>query len=503
MLNTGESKGALQICNFIKDIPDVKHEMVKLEKQDADGEIALVEEGCVLKYARWFAIPKGQKSKLFVRQCYTTLIEKILDAWNDPKRFHVLLVGTPGTSKTFFLNYVAFKLLSEPRDFNVIICHDGWVVSIDPQDNIMTGQSLRDFDALLQSDTTVVLYDCSKSNSNPPHTASAKVLAASSFNPDQYKDFTKMFCTILCMPLWSLDELELCRQECFEIVRHQNQISQTLAAENIQGPLYCVSAAELETKYNLWGGVIRWTIGSQCAAAEEEFFKAVAGVNLDAVIKAVGSWNQMDFKDLSLTHRVIHADTVDMVKFQCKFCSQAACEAVIQQLAVDAENKCRQFLVGTSGESIYASLRGQIFEAYAHRVLASKKNILVRFLDGDKETKNIEIGQRSLKVFEKLQDIRNSDYAVPKIRNFAAVDSLAAPCLAFSMTVSTDHPSVATGLLNILPYIQKDKTLVFVVPREIEEKFEEQKYLTRGKKIMQKVPQEIRTIRQAVMAIDF
>jgi hypothetical protein len=71
------------------------------------------------------------------------------------------------------------------------------------------------------------------------------------------------------------------------------------------------------------------------------------------------------------------------------------------------------------------------------------------------------------------------------------------------MTVSTDHPSVATGLLNILPYIQKDKTLVFVVPREIEEKFEEQKYLTRGKKIMQKVPQEIRTIRQAVMAIDF
>jgi hypothetical protein len=135
--------------------------------------------------------------------------------------------------------------------------------------------------------------------------------------------------------------------------------------------------------------------------------------------------------------------------------------------------------------------------------LEIKSELLNKDNDICHETKNIEIGQRSLKVFEKLQDIRNSDYAVPKIRNFAAVDSLAAPCLAFSMTVSTDHPSVATGLLNILPYIQKDKTLVFVVPREIEEKFEEQKYLTRGKKIMQKVPQEIRTIRQAVMAIEF
>jgi hypothetical protein len=481
----------------------VKPEMVKLEKQDADGEMTLVEEGYVLKSARWFAIPKEQPSKLFVRQCYTTLIKKIMDAWNNPKKFHVLLVGTPGTSKTFFLNYVAFKLLSAPRDFNVIICHDGWVVSIDPHDNITIGLSLHDFDELLQSSTTVVLYDCSKTNSNPPHTANAKVLAASSFNPDQYKDFTKMFCTTLCMPLWSLDELELCRQACFNIVQHQNQISQTPAAEDIGGPLYHVSAAELETKYNMWGGVIRWTIGSLCDATEEEFFKALAGVNLDAVIRAVGSWNQMDFKDLSLTHRVVHADTVDMVKFQCKFCSQAACEAVLQQLAVDTESKCRQFLAGTCGQSIYASLRGQIFEAYAHRVLARKNKIHVRFLDEDKETEDIEIGQRSLKVFEKLQDIGNSDYAVPKIRNFAAVDSLAAPYLAFSMTVSTDHPTVAAGLLNILPQIQKNKTLVFVVPREIEEKFEKQQYLTRGKKIMQKLPQEIRNIRQAVMAIEF
>jgi hypothetical protein len=504
MVNTGESERALQIRTFISDIPKVMQEKVTLEKQDADGKMIQVEEGHVLKFARWFAIPKGQKSKLFVRQCYEALFKKVDDAWNNPTQFHVLLVGTPGTSKTFFLNYVAFKLLSESRTFNVIICYDGWVVSVDPTGTIKTGQDLRDFEFLLQSLETVVLYDCSKTNSNPPHTAKAKVLAASSFNPDQYKDFTKMFCTTLCMPLWSLDELELCRQVCFDKELLQNQISQTSTVEDNEDPLYNVSAAELENKYNMWGGVIRWTIGSQCTASEIDFRKAVTGLNLDAVFKAVGSWNQMDFKDLTITHRLIHADTQDMESFQYKFCSQAACEAAIQQLAVDTESKCRQFLAGTSGQSIYASLRGQVFEAYAHRILAKKEIIPVRFLDGDgTERDNINIGKRSLKVFEKLEDIQKSYYAVPKIRNFAAVDSLAAPYLAFSMTVSSDHPTVASGLLNILPAVQDRPILVFVVPQEIEATFKEQKYWTRDKKIMTRVPEEIKRIRQAVTAVEF
>ncbi len=502
--NTGESETATQIRLFITDIPGVKVEFVQMQKLDADGEEPVVEEGYILKSARWFAIPKKQKSKLFVRQCYEKLLQKVRDAWSDPKLFHVLLLGTPGTSKTFFVNYVAYKLLSEPRNFHVIICYGGWVVSVDPEGTIMTGQSLLEFDSLLNLPQTVVLYDCSKTNSNPPNTANAKVLAASSPNPEQYKEFTKSFCTTFCMPLWSLDELELCRQACFGTEQLQSQSNQTSAAEDMEGSLYYVSAAELESKYNLWGGVIRWTIGSQCGANEDEFQKALTGMNLDAVVKAVGSWNQMDFKDFAIPHRLIHADTQDMVLFQCKFCSQAACESTIQQLAVDAEKKCRQFLAGTSGQSIYASLRGQVFEAYAHRILAKKESISVRFLHGDgTETEDIQIGPRNLKIFEKLEDTGKSDYSVPKIKNFAAVDSLAYPYLAFSMTVSSHHPTVASGLLKILPAIQEHNILVFVVPKDIEATFKEQKYLTVGKKIMQKLPEQIKRIRQAVMAIEF
>jgi hypothetical protein len=82
------------------------------------------------------------------------------------------------------------------------------------------------------------------------------------------------------------------------------------------------------------------------------------------------------------------------------------------------------------------------------------------------------------------------------------VDSLAYPYLAFSMTVSSHHPTVASGLLRILPVIDQGSILVFVVPREIEADFKKQNYLTLAKTTMQRVPEKIQKIRQAVMAID-
>ncbi len=464
----------------------------------------MVEAGCVLQSARWFALPKNKKSKLFVRQCYEKLLEKVKVAWSSENGYHVLLLGTPGTSKSFFVNYVAYKLLSEPRQFHVIICHDTWIVSVNPADNLRIGKSLHDFEDLLEISDSVVLYDCSKTNSQPPFMASCKVLAASSHNPGQYKDFRKFFCTTFCMPLWSLDELELCRQKCFDSEQIGSQVNKAPPAEDIDGPLYHVSATQLESRYNLWGGVIRWTIGAQCQAAETDFEAALAGMDLNTVLRVVGSWNQMNFKGAEITHSLIHSDTQDMATFKLKFCSQAACESTIQKLAADAENECKKFLTTTSGQSIYASLRGQVFEAYAHRILENKENIPLRFLDGEgTERGEIKIGKRSLKVFENLKDVGDSDYCVPKIRNFAAVDSLAPPCLAFSMTVSLDHPTVASGLLKILDAIQKGNVLVFVVPKEIETAFKKQNYLTVDKKIMQKLPIQIKNIRQAVMAIEF
>jgi hypothetical protein len=420
-------------------------------------------------------------------------------AWNSPDQYHVLLIGTPGTSKTFFLNYAAYILLSKERDFYVVICHDSGVVSVDPEGNITPGESVKDFKDLLELRKTVVLYDCSKTNSDPPHWANARVLAASSPNKEQYKHYTKTFCKTFCMPLWNLDELELCRQNCF-----QSQSNEPLAPGNADDILYCVSTEQLEQRFNLWGGVIRWTIGSQSRESESEFEKALTGMDLKAAKIAVGSFNQLNFKSSELTHCLIHADTQDMETFQCKFCSQEACERTIQKLSMETEKHCIEFLVETRHQSIYASLRGQVFEAYAHRILEKQASIEVRFLDGDGNmTENIDLGSRNLLVFEDLKQVGEKVYGVPKIKNFAAVDSLAAPDLAFSMTVSLNHPTVASGLQKILPVIERRKLLVFVVPKEIAATFKKQSYLQVDKKVMEKIPVSIQNIRQAVMAIEF
>jgi len=499
LVTAGIAAQAPQICEFIRDIGSVKSDKVRLEKQDADGKMVLVAEGHILNSARWFALPSAQKSKLFVRQCYEALLQKIKAAWNSSDQYHVLLIGTPGTSKTFFLNYAAYDLLSKKRDFHVVICHDSGVVSVDPDGNITPGETLKDFNTLLQSSQTVVLYDCSKTNSDPPHWANARVLAASSPNKEQYQHYTKTFCKTFCMPLWSLDELELCRQNCF-----QSQSNQALAAGEADDILYYVSAIQLECRYNLWGGVIRWTIGSQSRESEFEFEQALTGMDLKAAQIAVGSLSQLNFKGTELTHRLIHADTQDMETFQCKFCSQEACEKTIQRLVVDTEKQCMQFLVDTRNQSIYASLRGQVFEAYAHCILEKQQSIEVRFLDGDgTKTEKIKLGSRNLLVFEDLEQVGESVYGIPKIKNFAAVDSLAAPDLAFSMTVSLDHPTVASGLLKILPAIPRSSILVFVVPREIAATFKKQNYLRVDKKVMGKIPVGILNIRQAVTAIEF
>jgi hypothetical protein len=171
---------------------------------------------------------------------------------------------------------------------------------------------------------------------------------------------------------------------------------------------------------------------------------------------------------------------------------------------MDTEKQCMQFLVDTRNQSIYASLRGQVFEAYAHRILEKQQSIEVRFLDGDgTKTEKLILGSRNLLVFEDLKQVGENVYGVPKIKNFAAVDSLAAPDLAFSMTVSLDHPTVASGLLKILPAIQQSNILVFVVPKEIAATFKKQNYLRVDKKVMEKIPFSIQKIRQAVMAIEF
>ncbi len=154
-------------------------------------------------------------------------------------------------------------------------------------------------------------------------------------------------------------------------------------------------------------------------------------------------------------------------------------------------------------------MRGQVHEAYAHRFLAKQTNITVCYLDRKKEEAQLQLGVRTFKLFSDISELTTSDYGKPRVKNFAAVDSLVLPNVAFSMTVSCHHPTKAVPFKKVLKSM-KDmghavSLLVFVVPNSSVHEFQEQNYLNaKGKKILeQDLDSSIKCIRQAVFAINY
>jgi hypothetical protein len=72
-------------------------------------------EGCVtLKNAKWGA---NNKSTLVIRECYSTIIQTI----SEQKYRNVLLQGTPGIGKSFFMYYYIFFLLTNKGADDIVI----------------------------------------------------------------------------------------------------------------------------------------------------------------------------------------------------------------------------------------------------------------------------------------------------------------------------------------------------------------------------------------------
>lgn len=497
----------LPLIQFFNDIKDIEVKGVSLFEDDVlEGEIEQSEhekvgkvevlQASILDSARWFASKKRIKTKMFVRLCYVSLLQMIQEKWSDETSNHILLLGTPGTGKTFFLNYVAYILLSQKRDFDVIISFNGLALWVGPGDEhqlqqLQGGKIPLEFQDLLYKEHTVVLYDCTgESDCEPPEFATCKVLVTSSPDARKYKQYRKDQCQTFYMPLWTFEELELCRVHCFPTVSEET----------------------FHDNFNIWGGVARYTIGSAAHSAKINLQEALGSMNFSAAEQIVKRWQALYLEDAVVCHRLIHAQTADMAHISCTFASQYVCNEVFNHLASEEEQKCKRFLANNT-DNVLAAMRGQFHESYCHRFLASQENIVVRFLTDEgeartEETKSIKLGERVLKKFDNVSELTVTDYGVPKSKNFAAVDSVAFPNVAFSMTISEHHPTVCTGLLKLMESMAKANChldlLVFVVPSAIAGKFKKQKYLNAARKAyLTRLPPKVKDLQQAVLGIDY
>ena len=166
-----------------------------------------------------------QGNIMYVRHCYEQLFQIIDTDW-DKTNSHFLLLGTPGIGKSYFLYYVAWKLLTKLRTsmkpFKVIVqsgseggchflCSAGTIfknsINVKEVDDSTVHKHLADANNYYLIDSSL-----------PHFTPNAKTLLVSYPDPKLY-DYYDRHSVVkkLYMPTWSLGELEIARRNIYTL----------------------------------------------------------------------------------------------------------------------------------------------------------------------------------------------------------------------------------------------------------------------------------------------
>lgn len=204
-------------------------------------------------------------------------------------------------------------------------------------------------------------------------------------DPGHYKEFKKEAVLVLYMPVWTWfvkdvyhqgsnftfyrEEINYCRKACYP----------------------SVSLADCLKAYDLAGGVPRLTLlpFARDRTVEDVKAKLLAGITemkLEQVWRLAGAINLEDTKQHEVVHRLLHLyPTADYTGYVLQFASPWIFEMLCKAGSKELLDEARIFLQHNEG-ACYAALRGQIFEAYAHRTLAAGGTFRVRALKSATES---------------------------------------------------------------------------------------------------------------------
>jgi hypothetical protein len=284
------------------------------------------------------------------------------------------------------------------------------------------------------------------------------------------------------MPTWEFEELKLANEGRGESCKLEDDI--------------------LISRYDRFGGIPRniWCVTKE---PEQLLKDAISSAKLDDII-SVASNKQVEEKHYS--HRLLK-----LVPSQPDFRTQSylmfLCDSIAEELFTELDKRAHQRLLEfalLSGDSSTASLRGKIFEQFAHRSFQSEGTVfsghsLVHMKE--KFTLSVPFGIQK-KSFHTISDCFESMnvgkpfYFLPKSKSFASIDSLfwdGQDSLSFlQMTVGQKHGIVHKVMYELLSEVSKFKEekilvfetrFVFVVPKDVIVSFQEQNYLCGKKKV--------------------
>lgn len=419
-------------------------------------------------------------SSVFIRHCYPKLLETALSIIETPGTPHLVILGNPGIGKTYF-GYVF--LLHLARSDATVVYESGKSEKryLFSSDGIFIGKR-DDFIRYLDDVSTYYIVDASR-----PVDVAAKTILLSSPRRDVWYKFSDDHCDIRYMPIWSYEEIELCRSALFDYLL----------------------PAKVKILYGKWGGIPRYILeNANNPIQQSKLDNAITAVDLQLLVKAVGNPEAAD----SATHRLLHLNVADdFGTIHYVFASEYVADQVYLQLYTEKRDELIQFLAVSEGVGDVGVLRGVLFEKHAHTMISIGGTFQIReLLDSklnDSPTVMLQVLATRQLVFDSDSEVQSSDgyYYRPRIKNYESVDSFQKPNILFQITGARKHPCKQVGIHKVLNLLGNpvNPLLYFIVPKDRFSDFKFQKYEdTNGKFLQQSTYANVKNIRQFVLAIE-
>ena len=413
-------------------------------------------------------------NSIFIRPCYPELwghISNVIEQTSKQSKrrhriFRYIVMGIPGIGKTTFLYYLLHVLVEQKK---CVVFEDfkGLMFMVQKNGEIFEGKRGDPvFKAPLADSSAYYLFNCGGSiGTMTPllESVGAVTIAASSPSEDHTKELSKTRHCVYYMPMWTLDELQLCRVEC------DLPLPQAVVAD----------------RFAVWGGAARqilFTGDDEALSNQLETALTRFKENPQDVLKSVGSTDTR-----MVSHKLLHYN-VDKTSFK-KYSIVLASDYIGDRMCDMNLKGVVERIANLQTDTQENGLRGRLFEHFAHRVLplgskafgdtAKLRLKMSPFPLGGKDVPIPDVASsRDIRRISDLLVVLPSDsniYLKPTVPNFPVVDSLVTPRTGYQITVSKMHDIVINPFIAMLDKLGCTKELkfrlVWVVPADVNFKY--------------------------------
>ena len=302
-------------------------------------------------------MPDTSLNSLYIRECYQTIAESILEGNGSHK---AIITGTPGIGKSLFLIYLLWNLVK--RGERVLLIYHPFNIYYDGKGGVFefdSGRLPSGIDYSFWNKTLWCLFDakgmCEAKLYHLPVGKSTFIVSTSP-RRDLVNEFKKPpEPQIFYMPIWTKDELE------------------------VIAPLF-PKAIEWQNRFEILGGIPRHVLEATTRNPIVILEETCSDCSFDECIKKIGI-NSAITGNSTIIHSLIHMTSdPPFTESSVSYASPTALNIIFRFKGKDAKRQKLELLESCDGNPLSAALCGYIFEQYAIELLEKGGNFSCRQL---------------------------------------------------------------------------------------------------------------------------